>query len=66
MLIFDADIGMANIDVLMGIIAPYNLYHLLKQEKTIWEIVQEGPKGIDFIAGGSGFRGSDELSSERN
>src|SRR4030095_7168312 len=55
-LVFDADIGMANIDVLMGISSTYNLYHLLKQEKTIWEIVQEGPEGLNFIAGGSGFR----------
>lgn len=55
-LIFDADIGMANIDVLMGVSAPYNLYHLLKQQKTIWEIIQEGPGGVHFIAGGSGFK----------
>lgn len=61
-LIFDADISMANIDVLMGISSTYNLYHLLKQEKTIWEIIQEGPQGIHFIAGGSGFRDLLDLS----
>jgi flagellar biosynthesis protein FlhG len=61
-LIFDADIGMANIDVLMGISSTYNLYHLLKQEKTIWEIIQEGPQGIHFIAGGSGFKDLLDLS----
>ncbi|MBW7457435.1 MinD/ParA family protein [Paenibacillus sepulcri] len=55
-LVFDADIGMANIDVLMGISAPYNLYHLLKQQKTIWDIIEEGPGGLHFIAGGSGFK----------
>ncbi len=62
-LIFDADIGMANIDVLMGITAPYNLYHLLKQQKTIWDIIQEGPNGVHFIAGGSGFKDLLDLSS---
>src|SRR5690606_38658637 len=31
-LVFDADIGMANIDVLMGTSAPYNLVHLLRRE----------------------------------
>ncbi|SDW27213.1 MinD/ParA family protein [Paenibacillus sp. CF384] len=61
-LIFDADIGMANIDVLMGVSSPYNLYHLLKQEKTIWEIIQEGPQGVHFIAGGSGFKDLLDLS----
>jgi flagellar biosynthesis protein FlhG len=55
-LIFDADIGMANIDVLMGTSAPYNLYHLLKREKSIWDIIHQGPLGIHFIAGGSGFK----------
>jgi flagellar biosynthesis protein FlhG len=64
-LVFDADIGMANIDVLMGISSTYNLYHLLKQEKTIWEIVQEGPEGLNFIAGGSGFRDLMDLSEEQ-
>lgn len=64
-LVFDADIGMANIDVLMGISSSYNLYHLLKQEKTIWDIVQEGPEGINFIAGGSGFKDLLELSAEQ-
>ncbi|WP_270171833.1 MinD/ParA family protein [Paenibacillus sp. SYP-B4298] len=63
-LVFDADIGMANIDVLMGFSAPYNLYHLLKREKTIWEIVQHADSGIDFIAGGSGFQDLLELSRE--
>ncbi|MFD0959499.1 MinD/ParA family protein [Paenibacillus chungangensis] len=53
-LVFDADIGMANIDVLMGVTSSYNLYHLMKQDKTIWDIIQLGPQGIHYIAGGSG------------
>ena len=48
-LVFDADIGMANIDVLMGMQAPYNLVHLLRREKAIWEIVQEGPLGLHTL-----------------
>lgn len=61
-LVFDADIGMANIDVLMGTSAPYNLYHLLKREKSISDIVHPGPLGIHFIAGGSGFKDLLDLS----
>ncbi|WP_028611019.1 MinD/ParA family protein [Paenibacillus harenae] len=64
-LVFDADIGMANIDVLMGVSSTYNLYHLLKQEKTIWDIVQAGPEGLNFIAGGSGFKDLLDLSQEQ-
>lgn len=59
-LLFDADIGMANIDVLMGVSARYNLYHLLKREANISQIIQLGPGKLPFIAGGSGM---DELFS---
>ncbi|TDF98210.1 MinD/ParA family protein [Paenibacillus piri] len=64
-LVFDADIGLANIDVLMGITAKYNLYHLLKKEKTIWEIVQTGYNELKFIAGGSGFQDLIRLTEEQ-
>ncbi|GLX68500.1 MinD/ParA family protein [Paenibacillus glycanilyticus] len=64
-LVFDADIGMANIDVLMGVSSPYHLYHLFKQDKTIWDIIQNGPSGVHFIAGGSGFRDLLELTAEQ-
>lgn len=64
-LVFDADIGMANIDVLMGTSSTYSLYHLLKQEKTIWDIIQLGAEGIHYIAGGSGFRDLLELTPEQ-
>ncbi|WP_338543194.1 MinD/ParA family protein [Paenibacillus tundrae] len=55
-LVFDADIGMANIDVLMGTSSPYNLYHLLYRQKSIQEIIQLGAGGLPYIAGGSGMK----------
>ncbi|WP_199617990.1 MinD/ParA family protein [Paenibacillus alkalitolerans] len=63
-LVFDADIGMANIDVLMGASPQYNLYHLLKREKSIFDIVHQGANGLQFIAGGSGFSDLLSLSAE--
>jgi flagellar biosynthesis protein FlhG len=63
-LVFDADIGLANIDVLMGVSSKYSLYHLLKKEKTIWEIIQNGPNDLQFIAGGSGFNDLLRLTEE--
>jgi flagellar biosynthesis protein FlhG len=63
-LVFDADIGMANIDVLMGISPKFSLYHLLKKEKTIWEIIQKGYLELEFIAGGSGFSDLLRLSED--
>lgn len=64
-LVFDADIGLGNIDVLLGTPAPYNLIHLLKGEKTIWDIVHTGPGGLRFIAGGSGFQDLVRLTDEQ-
>ncbi|OPA77612.1 cobyrinic acid a,c-diamide synthase [Paenibacillus selenitireducens] len=63
-LVFDADLGMANIDVLMGVNARVNLYHLLKREKNIHDIILTGPKDLHFIAGGSGFQELLTLSEE--
>jgi flagellar biosynthesis protein FlhG len=54
-LVFDADNGFANIDVLMGLQTKLNLFHLLKRQNTIDEIIHTGYQGLDFIAGGSGF-----------
>lgn len=63
-LVFDADIGMANIDVLMGASPKYNLYHLLKRERTIHEIIHRADNGLQFIAGGSGFNDLLSLTGE--
>ena len=54
-LIIDTDFGLANIDVMLGMPARYNLSHLLKCEHTMQEIVQEWHDGIQFISGGSGI-----------
>jgi flagellar biosynthesis protein FlhG len=63
-LVFDADVSFANIDVLLGTPAQYNLIHLLKGEKTIWEIIQTGPNNLQYIAGGSGFQDLVRLSDK--
>ncbi|KOP67653.1 cobyrinic acid a,c-diamide synthase [Bacillus sp. FJAT-18019] len=61
-LVFDADIGMANIDVLMGVSSQYSLYHLLRGEKKIEDVIQYGPNKLPFIAGGSGLADMMSLS----
>lgn len=54
-MVFDADMGMANIDVLMGVSSKYSLYHVLKGDKRIRDIIQLGPLGLPYVAGGSGL-----------
>ncbi|MEW6771527.1 MAG: MinD/ParA family protein [Bacillota bacterium] len=55
-LLFDADLGLANIEVLLGITPPYTLYEFLYGRKGIEEIVCPGPYGLQIISGGSGMQ----------
>src|SRR5690554_5198968 len=59
--IIDADLGTANVDVLLNIHSKYNLNHLLNREKDILEIVIEGPGGINLVPGGSGLQNLADL-----
>lgn len=53
--VFDADLGLANLDVAMGIAAPFTVQHALDGVKTLGEITVEGPQGVRIVAGGSGI-----------
>ncbi len=53
-IIFDADFGLANIEVIFGIVPKYNLFDMIYNNKEITDIITEGPLGIEFISGGSG------------
>lgn len=53
-LLFDADMGLANVDVMLGIIPQFTLLNVLNGQKTLSEIVVEGPGGVRLIASGSG------------
>ncbi len=54
--ILDADFGLANVEVMLGIRPRYNLVDLVFNNRTIEEIITEGPMGIGFISGGSGVQ----------
>lgn len=54
--IFDADLGLANVEVLLGIVPPYSIYDLLFGQKTMEDIVVSGPFDLKIIAGGTGFQ----------
>ncbi len=53
--IFDADLGLANIDVLFRLNPRYTLKHVLAGEKSIEDIIVEGPLGISVIPASSGI-----------
>ena len=58
--IFDADLGLANVEVLLGIRPRYSLRQVIFGRRSMREILVPGPEGISVISGGSGIR---ELAS---
>ncbi|NLO82775.1 MAG: MinD/ParA family protein [Clostridiales bacterium] len=54
-LIIDADFGLSNVDVMLGIMPKYSLFHVIDREKRIEDVITNGPCGIKFISGGSGI-----------
>jgi len=63
--IFDVDVGFANLDVLMGISSKHNLLELLEPGRTVSDIMEKGPNGLEFIPGGSGFTQLMQLDDEK-
>lgn len=61
-LILDADLGLANIDVMLGLRVHRNLSHVLSGQCTLDEIIVEGPNGLMIIPATSGTQSMVELS----
>ena len=60
-LVMDADLGLANMDIILGIEAKYNLSHVLSGDKAIDEIIVDGPSGIKIIPAASGIQKMAEM-----
>ena len=54
-LLLDADLGLANVDVQLGLNTSYDLSHVISGERTLDEIIVEGPANIKVIPGSSGI-----------
>jgi flagellar biosynthesis protein FlhG len=64
-MILDADLGLANVDILLGINPKFNLSHVIKEEKDIKDIITETEYGIKVIASGSGVKELVNLSNQQ-
>ena len=53
-LLVDADLGLANVDMVMGIVPKFHLGHVISGQKSIREVIVEGPAGLKVVASGSG------------
>ncbi len=63
--IVDADLGLANVDVLLNINPKYNLFHVMERHKRLEEIIIEGPMGIKIIPGASGISKLADVSDQQ-
>lgn len=61
-LILDADLGLGNIDVILGLTPKYNLSHVVAGQKSLEEILVEGPDGIKVLPASSGIEEMTNLS----
>ena len=55
-LVFDADLGLSNVDVLLGLVTKYNIQHVLNGQKQLKDVIVEGPQGIKILPASSGIQ----------
>lgn len=62
-LLLDADLGLANVDVMLGLHPRYDLSHVLNLACALEDIILDGPEGIRIVPAASGRRGMADLSA---
>ena len=65
-MVMDADMGLANIDVLLGLSPGLNLSHVINGECTLEETIIEGPAGIKIVPASSGVAMMTDLTPAQN
>jgi len=55
-LVIDADLGLANADIVLGIAPHHHLGHLLEGDAPLDEVLAEGPEGVRILAASSGVQ----------
>jgi flagellar biosynthesis protein FlhG len=63
--LLDADMGLANVDVLLGMAPRYTLEHVLNGQKTVMDIALEGPHGFRILPASSGISELSEMTYEQ-
>jgi len=65
-LLMDADLGLANIDILLDLNPQYNISHVLRGEKSLDDILIKGPAGLSILPAASGIQKMSELSPQEH
>lgn len=64
-LVLDADLGLGNLDVLLGLVPPYTMTDVLCGRKRLADVILPGPGGIHILPAGSGDVAMTALASEQ-
>jgi flagellar biosynthesis protein FlhG len=62
--VMDADLGLANVNVMLNIIPRFTLFHVMRKQKSMKEIMEESEYGIFIVAGASGLAKIANLSDD--
>jgi flagellar biosynthesis protein FlhG len=65
-MVMDADMGLANIDVLLGLSPKMNLSHVVNGECSLEETIIEGPAGVKIVPASSGIAAMSDLTPAQN
>lgn len=65
-LLMDADMGLANVDVLLGLHPSYNLSHVINGDRALEEIIMPAANGLSIIPASSGLKSMAELSAAQH
>ena len=55
-LVLDADLGLANVDVMLGITPKYSIKHVFSGERSLSDVIMNGPGGIKLLPASSGIQ----------
>lgn len=63
--LFDADLALANVDVLLGLKSEFTLQHVLNDQATLKQALHEGPEGLKVLTGASGVSSLVQAGAKR-
>lgn len=65
-MLLDADLGLANVDLMLGLKSQFNLSHVINGERTLEDIIIEGPDGLKIVPASSGTQMMAELTPKQH
>ncbi len=65
-MLLDADLGLANVDVLLGLHPGHTLGHVIRGEQRLEDIIVNGPAGVRVVPGASGLAAMASLSPSQH